>query len=117
MTPMQQDQQHQPKPPPPQAVAAAKPSMSPRANGAVLLGLGILVEGINVATLANDNTFYPKLVMIGGALIPLGMWTLATGIAYDKNNPVKPPTWWTAGAVLVSLAGLGLGIVATFTLS
>src|SRR5437868_6948216 len=113
MTPMQQDQQHQPKPPPSQAAAAAAaPAGNPRVQGALFLGIGLALEGVNGAFLVNDNTFYPKLLLIGAVLMPLGFWMLVTGIAYDKNNPVKPPTWWTAGAVALSLLGLGLGIFA-----
>jgi hypothetical protein len=90
--------------------------MNPRANGALLLAVGIGLEGVNGATLVNDNTFYPKLVILGAALVPLGIWTLATGIAYDKNNPIKPPGWWTAGAVGLTLLGLAIGIGLTFWL-
>ena len=90
--------------------------MNPRANGALLLGAGVLLEGINGATLANDNTFYPKLLILGAVLAPLGVWTLATGIAYDKNSPVKPPGWWSAGAIALTLVGLGIGIYLTFWL-
>ena len=114
MTPMQQDQQNQPKPPPP---AGAKPAMNPRANGALLLGLGIAAEGVNGCTLANDNTFYPKLVILGTVLMPLGVWTLVTGISYDKNNPVKPPMWWTVGAVVVTIIGIVAGIGLTVMIS
>jgi hypothetical protein len=107
MTPMQQDQQNQPvRPPPP----GQKPTMSPRANGALLVGAGLGIEGLNGAFLMNDGTFYPKLLIIGAALVPLGIWTLATGIAYDKNSGVKPPTWWTVGAVVLTMGGVGLGI-------
>ena len=115
MTPMQQDQQYQPPSPPP--VAAYKPSLSPRANGAVLLGLGAAADGLNVFTLFNDNTFYPKLLILGTVLMPLGLWTVVTGIAFDKKNPVKPPMWWTAGAVVVSLIGVAVGIGLTVMIS
>lgn len=114
MTPMQQDQQNQPKPPP---AAAAPGAMNPRANGALLLGIGIVALGINGCTLANDNTFYPKLVILGTALMPLGGWTLVTGISYDKNSAVKPPAWWTAGAVILTIIGLVAGIAATVMIS
>lgn len=114
MTPMQQDQQNQPAPPPP---AGAKPASNPRANGALLLGIGAVAGGVNVFTLFNDNTFYPKLVILGTALMPLGLWTLATGISYDKNNPVKPPTWWTVGAVLLTIIGVVAGIGLTVMIS
>ena len=108
MTPLQQDQQQHPAPPPPSP--SSKPKLSPRANGAVLVGLGIGLEALNGAFLANEGKFYPKLVIIGAALVPLGAWSLITGIAYDKTNPVKPPGWWTAGAVVLTLAGVGIGI-------
>ena len=114
MTPMQQDQQNQPKPAPP---PGAKPATNPRVSGAVLVGVGLALEGINAATLANSNTYYPKLMIIGGACIPLGIWTLATGISYDKNNPVKPPGWWTAGAVVFTILGIVAGIGASVFLS
>ena len=97
MTPMQQDQQNQPKPAPP---PGAKPATNPRVSGAVLVGVGLALEGI-----------------IGGACIPLGIWTLATGISYDKNNPVKPPGWWTAGAVVFTILGIVAGIGASVFLS
>jgi hypothetical protein len=111
---MQQDQQNQPKPAPP---PGAKPAMSPRANGALLLGMGIGLEGLNGAFLYSDNTFYPKMLIIGAACIPLGVWTLATGISYDKNNPVKPPGWWTAGAVVLTIIGVIAGIAVSAMLS
>jgi hypothetical protein len=116
MTPMQQDQQNQPRPPPLAVPPGYKPSMSPRANGALLVGLGILLGAINVGTLVSSNTFYPKLLIVGAALMPVGGWTLVTGIAFDKQNPVKPPTWWTVGAVLLAIAGAGLGVAATVML-
>lgn len=112
MTPMQQDQQHQPKPEAPQP-PPGKAQMSPRANGALLLGGGIALEGINGAFLMNGNTFYPKLLIAGAVLIPLGAWTLATGIAYEKGSAIKPPLWWTIGAVLLGLVGLAAGISLT----
>ncbi len=43
--------------------------------------------------------------MLGTVLMPL-----VTGIAYDKNGPVKPPTWWTVGAVIVTILGVVAGI-------
>jgi hypothetical protein len=106
MTPMQQDQQQHPAPPPP----SSKAKLSPRANGALLVGIGVAMEAANGAFLANEGKFYPKLVIIGAALLPLGAWTLVTGIAYDKTNPVKPPAWWTVGAVVLTLGGVGIGI-------
>lgn len=117
MTPMQQDQQHQPQPPPAAAVPAGPQPMNPRLNGALLFGLGVALEGINGFTLVNDNTYYPKLLMVGLVLMPLGAWSMITGIAYDKNSAVKPPAWWTAGAVILCLIGLALGIGITFWLS
>ncbi len=109
MTPMQQDQQNQPLAPPPVA-AAYKPALPPRANGALLLVLGMVAEGVNAFTLFNDSTFYPKLLIIGTVLMPIGLWTLVTGIAYDKKNPVKPPTWWTVGVVVLTIIGVIAGI-------
>lgn len=35
---------------------------------------------------------------------------LVTGIAYDKKNPVKPPTWWTVGVVVLTIIGVIAGI-------
>ncbi len=121
MTPMQQDQQNQPPPPAPVAVAAAaagNPSaMNPRMSGALMLGGGMVLEGMNVFFLVDSNTYYPKLLILGAVLMPLGLWSLVTGIAYDKNAVVKPPTWWTVGAVLITIAGLIAGIGATVALS
>ena len=115
MTPMQQDQQNQPKPPP--AAAVPQGGMHPRAGGALLLGIGVAMLGINGCTLANDATFYPKLVILGTTLLPLGGWTLVTGISYDKNSTVKPPAWWTAGAVILTIIGLIAGIGLTVMIS
>ena len=81
------------------------------------MGGGMLAEGVNVFTLKDSNTFYPKLVILGAVLAPLGLWMMVTGIAYDKNSAVKPPTWWTVGAVLISIAGVIAGIGATVALS
>jgi hypothetical protein len=107
MTPFQQDQQHRPASPPP---PSSKPKLSPRANGVVLVGVGIGVEALNGAFLANEGQFYPQLVIIGAVLVPLGGWMLITGMAYDKTSPTKPPAWWTAGAVVLTMLGLGVGI-------
>ena len=96
MTPMQQDQQNQPPPPAPVAAAGNPSTMNPRMSGALMLGGGMLAEGVNVFFLRDSNTFYPKLVILGAVLMPLGLWMMVTGIAYDKNSKVKPPTWWTA---------------------
>src|SRR3990167_3095384 len=114
MTPMQQDQQHQPKPPEPPGY---QPKLSPRANGALLLGIGMAAEGFNVFTLFDSSTFYPKILILGAVLMPLGLWTLVTGIAFDPATPVKPPTWWTVGAVLITIVGLLVGIGATVAIS
>jgi hypothetical protein len=114
---MQQDQQNQPQPPPAAAAAAGPQPMNPRLNGLLLFGLGLALEGFNGFTLVNDSTYYPKLLMVGFVLMPLGGWTMVTGIAWDKNATVKPPTWWTAGAVILCLLGLAAGIGATFLLS
>ena len=40
-----------------------------------------------------------------------------TGISYDKNNPVKPPTWSTVGAVVVTIIGIVAGIGLTVMIS
>ena len=118
MTPMQQDQQNQPVAPPPSPVAAPyKPALPPRANGALLLALGTAAEGFNAFTLFNESTFYPKLLIIGTVLMPIGLWTLVTGIAYDKKNPVKPPTWWTVGVVVLTIIGVIAGIGLTAVIS
>src|SRR6187549_4239184 len=114
MTPMQQDELERPKPPPPKPRTG---TLRPRTNGAVLLGLGVLVEGVNGALLVSNNTFSPKLIMLGTVLIPLGIWTLATGIAYDKSSGVTPPRWWMTGAIALSLAGLAIGGFLSFWLS
>lgn len=117
MTPMQQDQQNQP---PPQAAAAAPtaaPAMGARATGALLLGIGVALEGLNVATLMNDSTYYPKLLIIGAGLIPYGFWSLVTGITYDKNMPVKPPIWWTLGAIVMGVGGILAGVAASVAIS
>jgi hypothetical protein len=99
MTPMQQH----PAP-------SSKGKLSPRAHGAVLVGIGVAMEAANGAYLAIEGKFFPTLVIIGAALLPLGAWTLVTGIAYDKTSPVKPPAWWTVGAVVLTLGGVGIGI-------
>lgn len=118
MTPMQQDQQNQPKPPPVQAAAApAASGMGPRATGALLLGIGLALEGLNVAFLVSDNTYYPKLLIIGAGLIPYGFWSLVTGITYDKNSAVKPPIWWTLGAVAMGVGGIIAGVAVSVMLS
>ena len=118
MTPMQQDQQNQPKPVAAEAaLPPGKAPTNPRLSGALMSGGGVLLLGFNGWMLADSNTFYPKLLIIGAALIPFGFWTLVTGIAYDKNNPVKPPGWWTAGAILLTMAGLIAGIAATVFIS
>jgi hypothetical protein len=113
---MQQDQQNQPQPPPP-AAAAPQGGTNPRMNGAVMLGIGIVMMAFNVWTLMDDATFYPKLVILGAAITPLGGWTLVTGISYDKNATVKPPAWWTAGAVILTILGLIAGIAFTVMIS
>lgn len=115
MTPMQQDQQHQPKPQP--TTPQYKPPMGPRATGAMLAGAGFALEGLNGAFLVNDGTYYPKLLIIGMGLIPFGLWSVVTGIAYDKNNPVKPPVWWTVGAVILGIGGVALGVALSVAIS
>ena len=109
MTPMQQDQQQHPAPPP-RPSPSSKPKLSPRAHGALVLGLGVALEAANGAYLAMEGQFYPKLVVLGTAMVPLGVWTLITGIAYERDSAVKPPMWWTVGAVVLTLAGAGVGI-------
>ena len=114
---MQQDQQHQPQPPPAVAAAAGPQPMHPRLNGALLLGLGLALEGINGFTLYDDNTYYPKLLIVGMVLMPLGAWTLIPGISYDTTAAVKPPMWWSAGAIILCLLGIAVGLAATYWLS
>lgn len=83
----------------------------------MLLVLGLGFEGVNAVLLASQKTIYPMMLMAGTVLIPYGLWTLVTGIAYDRHSKVKPPpTWWTVSAVMISIGGLAIGGALTFWL-
>lgn len=66
-----------------------------RALGAGILLVGIVLVGVNVAFLTSAERFYPKLLVVGCAAIPAGMFGTAFGWSPQFRGE---PLWWQAGA-------------------
>jgi hypothetical protein len=72
---------------------------------------GLAVAGVGAFALASPRAF--ASLQIGSAL--LGVWLIVAGPILSQKFPVADPMYWSnswAGAILITLAVVGLGAVA-----
>ncbi len=88
-----------------------KETMQARIAGAVLIGAGLLLLGINALLLQTAERFFPSALTMGFVAIPLGEWFLATGRSYQTPDN---PLWWKAAHGALLVVGLISGLYVAF---
>ena len=81
---------------------------NPRLMGLMLVGLGILLGGINYWSLSSNGRYYIKAMFLTPFAITYGVYLLAFGQPVDPATG-KPRMWWRVGSGISLAAGLGLG--------
>ena len=77
----------------------------------MVLGAGLLLGGLNVYTVTNENKFYPKALFFTPVAVLVGFWLLAVGTPTDPATG-QPALWSRVGAGISLGVGLILGVIA-----
>ena len=80
------------------------------------MGLGLL--GFNAWSVEARGKYYGSFFLMGFACAFLGLWVVITGRTEPPSSLglPPPPRWWRVGAIVIALAGVGLGIYVSETL-
>jgi len=99
--------------------APAQPQSSwwrERLTALAIAGGGAVALLANVGTIMWNETFYPKLVALGGCLLLFGGWQVVFGDDKDDYT-MEQVKWKTAGQYIAGALGLGLGLAVSFWLA
>jgi hypothetical protein len=86
-------------------VKEAITKLPPRAQGALLLAIGLALNVLNVVMIVGTYSYFVVSLLVGPALMLLGLWRTAVG------HPIDPYTgrlakWCKVGIVLSAAIGL-----------
>lgn len=74
------------------------------------MALAVFIGGLNVFSLWNDNTFYPKSIIVGLGAAGYGGWVMIFGDEYDDFT-MELVRWKQIGMYGCAILGVLAGIV------
>jgi hypothetical protein len=75
---------------------------TPRGQGAVLVVIALFLLLMSWHDLTTDGSYSLNGLVVGGVGLPLGLWSLATGVSPTTSNK---PGWWWGVAIPLAVAG------------
>jgi hypothetical protein len=97
------------------AVTTGEGLPTPRRTGALVFGIGLVLAGLNVATLFAAERFIPALAGLCALFLPAGLWLVITGEPAARPDGSPTPTWSRVGLGVALVTG-GLVALVSFML-